>query len=396
MIVRYEYGQNYYMNSNGVERYSSDSGYGVQIGDEYTFYPIQEHYQKNIKIDLMEEINQLKILCEEYKRLSEPYADKIDFLIEATLQDKNKILFCNDKYLSDYYRLYSLNITVSSKLSGLRYERGFGSRNDINLLRELHLPVEDLIQSAVLSKDIKTLRTGYYDVVFDQEATGLLVHEFIGHIFEADNELIKINDIQSKKLVCAENISIIDNPCVQSAYGSYAFDDEGTTAKETYLIKNGRLNSLLHSNQTCQKAGVPSTSNARAINYQHKPLVRMSNTYMKPSDQNTVHQLIQSVENGIYIKGTGDSSSGKTPIMNFREMFIIEDGKIGKMIANMRITGNMFSLLRKIDGVANDFALYGGGNGGCYKQQQGPMDVSSGGPHILLRGVLLLPIVRIL
>ena len=38
-----------------------------------------------------------------------------------------------------------------------------------------------------------------------------------------------------------------------------SFDDEGVATQKTYLIKNGKLDSLLHNLKTANKAGIKST-----------------------------------------------------------------------------------------------------------------------------------------
>ncbi|NMB63557.1 MAG: hypothetical protein GYA16_01670, partial [Spirochaetes bacterium] len=52
------------------------------------------------------------------------------------------------------------------------------------------------------------------------------------------------------------------------------------------------------------------------------------------------------------------------------------------------LTGNVFVTLANIEAIANDCTLFGG-LGGCGKQGQGPLPVSSGGPHILINNVLI-------
>ena len=268
---------------------------------------------------------------------------------------------------------------------------GRANGRKVDTLEGLQEEITDLIRVACSDEKIRKLQTGFYDVVLDSEATGLLVHEFIGHLFEADNELIDKNEINSNKTVAIPQVTVIDDPTLKGGFGTYRFDDEGTVARATQIIKNGKMNSLLHSQKTGQLAGVASTSNARAIDYTQLPLVRMSNTYMLPDSSHTPKDLIQSIEYGIYAKGTRDSKSGINAVAGFREMYLVKDGEIGECIANMNIIGTPLSILGKIQMIANDFNIFGGGNGGCIKKGQGPLNVSSGGPHVKLHNVMLFP-----
>ena len=152
------------------------------------------------------------------------------------------------------------------------------------------------------------------------------------------------------------------------------------------------MNSLLHTKRTATSMSQNTTSNARSVGFKNVPLARMSNTYMMPC-KNDIHprDLFRNIEKGVYIKGTGDGIGGINATINFREMYMIENGKIGSPIYCMSMVGNIYSILNKIDLIANDLKIFGGGSGGCHKLSQGPLEVSAGGPHIRLRNAMLVP-----
>jgi TldD protein len=54
-------------------------------------------------------------------------------------------------------------------------------------------------------------------------------------------------------------------------------------ARRNDLIKKGILAGRLHSRETAAKMGKQPTGNARAINYRHPPIVRMTNTAIETS-----------------------------------------------------------------------------------------------------------------
>ena len=392
MLIRYENEKRHHYDSQGRESHTSNSGYGIYEDGRYIPFPTYTNFPDFDSLGmLIPELNKLKSLCKKYSLLCEEYSKRIQYRIETILIEKETMIFTEDKKLSDHYNLYSLNIQIRSLVTHREYERGFGGRDCADVLEGLQEEITDLIRVACSDEKIRKLQTGFYDVVLDSEATGLLVHEFIGHLFEADNELIDKNEINSNKTVAIPQVTVIDDPTLKGGFGTYRFDDEGTVARATQIIKNGKMNSLLHSQKTGQLAGVASTSNARAIDYTQLPLVRMSNTYMLPDSSHTPKDLIQSIEYGIYAKGTRDSKSGINAVAGFREMYLVKDGEIGECIANMNIIGTPLSILGKIQMIANDFNIFGGGNGGCIKKGQGPLNVSSGGPHVKLHNVMLFP-----
>ena len=394
MKIRQRKTSRYYLNSKGIEKHTFFYEYGGSEDDDLIkSFRFNSTYINSKKKARMDEIcKQLKNLCNNYKKIFEPYSDDIAYLIEVELINNEDIFSDAFKYYIDDFLLYSLNVKVQSLITNRNYERGFGARNDINAISDLEDQMRYLLALACDKKKVKKLQTGFYDIVLDSEATGLLIHEFVGHLFEADNGFLGNDDITDKRIVSKPFVNIIDDPTLENGFGTYKFDDEGTLAQKTFLIKEGRMNSLLHSKQTAMLANTTTTSNARAIDCMHSPMVRMSNTYMLPNAINTPQDLIKSVKYGVYIKGTGDSVSGKSTISGFREMYLIKNGKICEQIRKMSIVGDVISILSRIESIANDFNIYGGGNGGCFKKKQGPLNVSSGGPHIKLRNVMLFPV----
>ena len=52
-------------------------------------------------------------------------------------------------------------------------------------------------------------------------------------------------------------------------------------AKKTYLIKDGILTGRLHSATTAASLNEELTGNARALNFEFEPIVRMTTTYIE-------------------------------------------------------------------------------------------------------------------
>ena len=64
----------------------------------------------------------------------------------------------------------------------------------------------------------------------------------------------------------------------------------------------------------------------------------------------------------------------------------IVDGKLGDMVRDVVLTGNVFETLRSIDRIGTDLKLTGG-SGGCGKGGQFPLSVTDGAPHIRIQNV---------
>jgi TldD protein len=170
--------------------------------------------------------------------------------------------------------------------------------------------------------------------------------------------------------------------------GSYRYDDEGTPGRRTYLIQDGILTRRLHSRETAAKMGEPPTGNARALNHEHPPIVRMSNTYIEPRNW-SLEALLADTGEGLYARGAlGGQTNMEMFTFSAEEAFHIRDGRLAERVREVVLTGNVFETLANIDAIGNDLTFLGG-LGGCGKDGQGPLRVATGSPHIRIRHCLV-------
>ncbi|MFA5367869.1 MAG: TldD/PmbA family protein, partial [Dehalococcoidia bacterium] len=160
-----------------------------------------------------------------------------------------------------------------------------GSKGDFSFMRKLHGHVKGTAGRAVELLAAPAVKGGEYTVVLDPVLAGVFVHEAFGHLSESDfvyeNERMKDIMVLGRKFG-GEHLNIVDGAAVPGLRGSYKYDDEGVPATKTYLIKEGVLVGRLHSRETAGVMNEAPTGNARAIDYHHPPIVRMTNTYIEP------------------------------------------------------------------------------------------------------------------
>jgi len=170
--------------------------------------------------------------------------------------------------------------------------------------------------------------------------------------------------------------------------GNIPYDDEGVARAKTHLITKGVLTSLLHSRETAKKMGVAPTGNARAISYEHEPIVRMTNTYIENGDH-TFDEMLSEIDHGIYaIKAYGGQTVFEQFTFSAAYAYEIRNGEVGEMLKDVVLTGNLFETLRSIDMIGNDQQVHGG-SGGCGKGGQFPLPVTDGSPHIRIQNVTI-------
>jgi TldD protein len=248
-----------------------------------------------------------------------------------------------------------------------------------------------VVKTAVDLLTAESVPGGTYNVVADQKLAGVFIHEAFGHLSEADfvheNERLRKLMVIGKEFGPPE-LTVIDSGNMPEFSGYIPFDDEGILPAETRLITKGHLSGRLHSRETAEKMGEETTGNGRAISVMKQPIVRMTNTYIEDGAHSR-EAILDAAGNGVYAAGM---IGGETNL----EMFTftsaygheIRNGKIGKMYKDIVLTGNVFTTLRSIALIGNDRRMYGG-LGGCGKGGQSPLPVSFGGPHLLIRDVLI-------
>ncbi|RMF23481.1 MAG: TldD/PmbA family protein [Cyanobacteria bacterium J083] len=265
-----------------------------------------------------------------------------------------------------------------------------GSRRDYDDLLNLEAQVEGAAKRAVNALSLPPVQGDIYTVVIDPILTGLFVHEAFGHLSEADMayenpDLLEVMSI-GKRFGTAE-LQIFDGAAPQGHRGSYYYDDEGTPATITQLIKDGILVGRLHSRETAGKLNEKPTGNARCLNYHYPPIVRMTNTWIERG-KTPVADLFQGIKTGVYAcNWLGGMTNGEMFTFSAGEAWMIRNGKIAEQVKDVTLSGNVFKTLANIEAMGDDF--YWDESGGCGKAGQNGLPVGCGGPSLRIRDVLV-------
>jgi len=271
------------------------------------------------------------------------------------------------------------------------YHDTFGKTAGFSSLLNREVMVERIAKVALDLLKAEPVTAGRYDVIIDQELAGVFAHEAFGHLSEADflaanerlRELMKVGNKYG-----VDELSIVDDGTMPGERGSFRYDDEGSAAERTELIKEGRIAGHLHDRQSAQRMSERPTGNARAVSYRFAPIVRMRNTFIEPRGYN-IEDMLDSVENGLYVCG---SRGGMTELESFtfssQYARLIEHGRQTKLMRDVILSGNVFETLKNIKMIGDDLVMFGG-LGGCGKNGQSPLPVGLGSPHILIRNVVI-------
>ena len=285
--------------------------------------------------------------------------------VQASLSDNTThVLFCNSEGVTYYdYRpmvsymafcIMEENGRMENNYATRSYRKGFEFMTD-DIIEVIAREVVD--NTAIMFKAIKP-KGGELPVVMASSGSGILLHEAIGHAFEADfnRKNVSIFADQLNKKVCNEHISVVDDGTIPFNRGSVNFDDEGIEGQKTYIVKDGVLTSYLHDRISSKHYGVAPTGNGRRDTFRNVPIPRMRATYMEAGDMKE-EDIISTVKNGIYAQQftNGQVQIGAGDFTFFVKFgYMIEDGKLTQPIKDINIIGNGPKALADITMVASN------------------------------------------
>jgi TldD protein len=368
------------------------SGTGKSIPADVTeyaapnYYPLKTSWENTSikdKIPYLQNVND-KIFA----------ADERVTKVNATIGDVSSyILFFNSegRLARDYRPLVFMYVTSIMEQDGKieNFTVSRSSREGSEFLTDALIDTlaREAVQNTSLLFDAVKPKAGEMEVVMSAGESGILLHEAIGHAFEADFNRKKTSIFSDKMgLKVAEDfITIVDDGTLMSNRGSLNFDDEGNPTERTTLVGNGILTSYIHDRISSNFYKVRPTGNGRRQDFRNVPLPRMRCTTME-NGPHKKEEIIASVKNGIYVDtfSNGQVNIGPGDFTFFvKSGYIIENGKFTKPIKDINIIGNGPQALADIVMAADDTRL-SDGTWTCGKSGQS-VPVSMGLPTVKIR-----------
>ena len=290
----------------------------------------------------------------------------------------------------DFRPRTSLSVNIVMERDG-QTQMGFASRM-LQMGAEFFTDsiIDEVVREAIQRTDFlfsaSQIEGGEMPVVMAAGSSGILLHEAIGHAFEAD--FIRTGDSiftgQLGKQICHPSISIVDDGTLTNDAGMLRYDDEGIPGQRTVLVEKGRLNSYLYDRISAKHFGVEPTGNGRRESFRCMPIPRMRSTYMLPGEAKE-EDIIRSVKRGIYAQSftNGQVQIGAGDFTFFMKTgYLIEDGKLTRPLRDLNIIGNGPEALRRISMVGDNLRIDHSASM-CGKEGQ-KVAVSQGLPTILI------------
>ncbi len=239
---------------------------------------------------------------------------------------------------------------------------------------------------------------GEMDLVIHNSQMVLQVHESVGHALELDRVLGWERGYAGESFATLDKLGsfrygsplmhITSDSTVPGGLGTYGWDDEGVPGQRTDLVKEGILVGYLMSRDTAPVVGRRSNGAARAADWSRPPIVRMTNVNLEPGTE-PLESLIEGVKDGLFLM-TNRSWSIDQQRLNFQfETEIgwrIRNGKLAEVVRNPVYTGITPEFWARMDGLGNDWVLWGLGNCGKGEPPQ-TMRTGHGTPSARFRRV---------
>ncbi len=321
-----------------------------------------------------------------------PLEEKIDILLKADKAQKvsPKVVITQSSYQANSEKKYFVS-TLGSKIdqeivwtgagiessavSGAEFQnrsypnsfRGQNQTRGFELVRELKLEkhAPQIAKEAVDLLTADLCPSGEFDLILDGNQLALQIHESCGHAVELDRALGYEASYAGTSFLTPDKlfnfqygspiVNLTADATITGGLGTFGYDDEGTKAQRTYLVKKGIFQDYITSRETSvelqkinPKYKKKSNGTVRASSWSRLPMIRMTNINLEPGGEEgtgkawTLDELIADTKYGIFMS-TNRSWSIDDKRYNFQfgtEIgWEIKNGKLGRMLKNPTYQG---------------------------------------------------------
>jgi len=292
--------------------------------------------------------------------------------VRANWSDEwRQVLIANSEgeLVTDTQPLFTFGISVVAEANGNRQAgwKNLGLRaglEEFSLGRAEEIAREAASQ-ALLLLTAEDAPAGELPVVLAAGASGVLLHESVGHPLEADANRKKMSVFSGRlgEQVATEFCTVVDDATLPGLRGSLNVDGEATIPQRpTVLIERGVLRAYLQDRLSARLMKMTPTGNGRRQDFTSIPIPRMTNTFLAAGDSDP-EEILRSVERGIYCKafsgGQVEPAVGKFTF-SMHEAYLIENGRVTKPVKGATLIGSGVDILQNVVAVGHDLVLDSG------------------------------------
>lgn len=218
--------------------------------------------------------------------------------------------------------------------------------------------VKEVTESALKQLGASDITSGKYPVVFKRDVATEILQAF-STIFSGDAAIKKMTILTDKigQNIFGDNITIIDDPFYSDALVKSSFDDEGVPCETKYVVEKGVFKGFMHNLKTANSLNAKPTGNGFKSDVSGSVSVSPTNLYIQEGTK-TKDQIIESVEDGIFVTEVSGLHAGLNPISGDFNVqasgFVIQNGVLGRPITLFVVSGNFYEMMNQVEEIGND------------------------------------------
>jgi PmbA protein len=222
--------------------------------------------------------------------------------------------------------------------------------------------VDDTRERLLTSFGSRSLRSGEWPVLFTPRV-GAEVMELFSQAVLADGVQKGRSFVSGRlgKKVASRFVIIVDDGTLPGGLATSRWDDEGIPKQRTLVVGEGILRSYLHDTATGGRASLSSTGNAFRAGRDAPPAPGATNFYLSAGDVSR-ESLYKNTARAFEVRDvigmhTADPVSGDFSVGASGTLW--ERGKPSRAVRGVTLSGNLLTLLTRVDAVANDLTWQG-------------------------------------
>jgi len=238
-------------------------------------------------------------------------------------------------------------------------EEGAWRFDDINFCAA----VEEAISICAKNQHAEDAMPGKYTVVLSPAAFGDLLMFLIYSGFHAKrhHEGRPCHAGKLNQQIFSPLLTITDD-FRHEAWSGLPFDFEGFPRARVELVKKGVFNGMVSDFVTSQQMGIENTGHSVGQPNQYGAF---ASNVVVDAGESSMEQLISGVKHGLYVvqfhyTNISEPSALTVTGMSRDGLFVIEDGKLGRPIKNMRFTQSLLESFAKIVALSSERKLISG------------------------------------
>ena len=251
----------------------------------------------------------------------------------------------------DYGTLFSVYLLTlaksASEISSYVSEEEYSRKFDIDV-EEVALRAA---KRAIETLGAKSVRSFKGDVVFDYYLAADLFTT-LSIAYNGDYIWRGSSPLKNKlgEEIAVNDLTIIDDGLLPGGIETSKFDGEGTPRQRTLIIEKGVLKNFINNTYTARILNMEPTGNASSL-----LTVSPSNIVVKPGSSK-LEDLISEVKKGLLIREFSGMMRFQDGVISgtVKQSFYIENGEIKYPVKECMISDNLYSMLKRIDGISKE------------------------------------------